>query len=91
MNPTLELESPWIDLVDAVTSTKACKLEDSEALQLNWSLPQLHACLVNLTFESDLVDLEGIPGEYHDVANVFSKVKVDMLAPYQPFDCKGNP
>jgi len=36
----------------------------------------------------DLVDLEGVPKEYHDFADVFSKVKADTLAPHQPYDLK---
>ena len=35
-----------------------------------------------LTFVPDLVDLEGVPKEYQDFADVFSKVKADMLAPH---------
>ena len=34
------------------------------------------------------MDLEGVPEDYHDFADVFSKVKADMLAPYQPYDLK---
>jgi len=44
--------------------------------------------LENLTFESDPVDLEGVAKEYHDFANVFSKVKADMLVPHRPYDLK---
>ena len=51
-------------------------------------MPKLHACLENLTFESDPVDLEGVAKEYHDFADVFSKVKVDMLSPHWPYDLK---
>jgi len=34
------------------------------------------------------VDLEGIPKEYHDFTDVFSKVKADTLVPHQPYDLK---
>ena len=34
------------------------------------------------------MDLEGIPEEYHDFTDVFSKVKADMLAPHQAYDLK---
>ena len=75
------LESPCISLVNAATFAKACKLDGSEVFQLDWSLPKLCTRSANPTFMPDLVDLEGIPEEYHDFADVFSKVKADMLAP----------
>jgi len=76
------LKSPCVALVDAGTFAKACKLDGSKVFQLDWSLPELHACSANLTFETDLVDLEGVPEEYHDFTDVFSKVKSDTLAPH---------
>jgi len=42
----------------------------------------------NPTFMPDPVDLEGIPEDYHDFADVFSKIKADMLAPHRPYDLK---
>ena len=36
----------------------------------------------------DLVDLTGVPPEYHDYADVFSKKKADTLAPHRPLDLK---
>jgi len=51
-------------------------------------LLKLHTCSANPTFVPDPVDLEGIPEEYHDFTDVFSKVKADMLAPRQPYDLK---
>jgi hypothetical protein len=47
--------------------------------------------LANLTFKSNLVDIEGVPKDYHDFADVFSKVKADMHAPHQPYDLKITP
>ena len=84
-----DLESPCVALVNAATFAKACKLDGSKAFQLDWSLPELCACSAKLTFMPDPVDLEGVPEEYHDFANVvFSKVKADMLAPCRPYDLK---
>ena len=37
---------------------------------------------------NDPVDLTGVPPEYHDYADVFSKKKADTLAPHRPFDLK---
>ena len=36
----------------------------------------------------DPVDLTGVPPEFHDYADVFSKKKADTLAPHRPFDLK---
>ena len=39
--------------------------------------------------EEDLtVDLSGVPEEYHDFVDVFSKKKSDTLAPHHPYDLK---
>ena len=35
-------------------------------------------------------DLSNIPEEYHDFANVFSKAKVEKLAPHWPYNLKIN-
>ena len=35
-------------------------------------------------------DLSNIPEEYHDFADVFSKAKVEKLAPHRPYDLKIN-
>ena len=83
-----DLKSPHIALVDAATCAKACKLNGSEVFQLDWSSPELHAHSVNPTFMPNPVDLESIPEDYHDFADVFSKVKADTLAPHRPYDLK---
>jgi len=36
------------------------------------------------------VDLNCIPEEYHEFADVFSKAKADTLAPHRPYDLKIN-
>ena len=79
-----DLESPHVSLVDAATFAKVCKLDGSEVFQLDWSLPELRTYSANPTFMPDPVDLEDIPKDYHDFADVFSKIKADMLAPHRP-------
>ena len=54
----------------------------------NWSLLELCTHSANPTFVPDLVDLEGIPKDYHDFADVFSKIKADMLATHQPYNLR---
>src|ERR1700723_4233053 len=36
------------------------------------------------------IDLTGVPEEYHDFADVFSKVKAHKLPPHRPYDLKIN-
>ena len=35
-------------------------------------------------------DLSSVPEEYHDFADIFSKAKVEKLAPHRPYDLKIN-
>src|SRR3984957_14815174 len=51
--------------------------------------------IAKLTFRSSSpndrpIDLTGIPEEYHDFANVFSKVKANKLPPHRPYNLKIN-
>ena len=39
---------------------------------------------------SEPTDLSGVPPDYHDFADVFSKSKADMLAPHREHDLKIN-
>ena len=34
------------------------------------------------------INLDGVPKEYHDFANVFSKSKASILANHRPYDLK---
>ena len=54
-------------------------------------LPQLHsihAAAISDLISNDLVDLFGVPSEYHDYADVFSKKKANTLVLHWPFDLK---
>jgi hypothetical protein len=37
-----------------------------------------------------LVDLSGIPEDYHEFTDIFSKGKVETLPPHRPYDLKIN-
>ena len=39
---------------------------------------------------STLIDITGIPEEYHDFADVFSEVKANKLPPHRPYNLKIN-
>ena len=79
-----KLENPRITLVDAAAFLRASKLEGSQTFQLDLSTIDTSARLVKVTFHP--VDLENVPKEYHDFADMFSKSKADTLGPHRPYD-----
>jgi hypothetical protein len=48
--------------------------------------PELSAHVASAS--ADTVNLKEFPKEYHDFMDVFSKTKVDTLAPHLPYDLK---
>ena len=44
----------------------------------------------NSTKFAEASDLSNIPSEYHEFADIFSKTKAEILAPYHPYDLKIN-
>ena len=44
----------------------------------------------NSTKLAEASDLSNVPSEYHEFANVFSKIKAEFLAPYCLYDLKIN-
>ena len=77
---TLKLEALLIALVNPAAFVCACKLEGSLTFQLDLSAIDALARSAKVT--PDPVDLENIPEEYHDFADVFSKEKADVPAPH---------
>ena len=53
-------------------------------------------CLCSLDIQANSAklaeapDLSNVPSKYHKFANVFSKTKVEVLAPHRPYDLKIN-
>jgi len=63
-----------------------CKLEGSTKYQL-----QLHpsdSAKAHSSSTSTLLDLDIVPPEYHDYADVFSNVKASELPPHRNYDLK---
>jgi len=44
----------------------------------------------NSTKLAEAPDLSNVPSKYHEFADVFSKTKAEVLAPYQSYDLKIN-
>jgi len=79
---------PHISLINAATFVRACKLEGSTKYQL-----QLHpsdSAKARSSSTSTPPDLDIVPLEYHDYADVFSKVKASELPPHHNYDLKIN-
>jgi hypothetical protein len=69
-----KLKAPYITLVNAVALAHICKLENSKTFQLRISSDKTTPIPVAPN------EMDGIPLEYHNFANVFSKTKADTLA-----------
>ena len=81
-------KAPHIALVSSPAFALACHLKGSE-----WYSMQLHPQESDLHPAStipELTDLSGVLLDYHDFADIFSKSKADMLAPYREHDLKIN-
>src|SRR6202041_3886050 len=78
-----------IALVNAVAYQRACQLPGSQSFSITLSNGKTSARSALASAEKP-IDLPGIPEEYHDFANVFSKVKANQLPPHRPYDLKIN-
>jgi hypothetical protein len=82
--PTPQSSSkPNISLIGAAAFARACKLPGAKSFKLSLSSLTGRAAKTD-----DKPDLSGIPAEYHDYADVFSKSKAQILAPHRPYDLK---
>ena len=76
--------TPHISFVNAVVYQRACKEEGAIAYQLAPDLigPKAQAVSVN----SNPIELKNLPEEYHNFADVFSKLKSKLLPEHRPYD-----
>ena len=61
-------------------------MQDSQCFRLQVAAPE--ATGQSATSLLDPVTLDGVPKEYHDFADIFSKSKAGILADHQPYDLK---
>src|SRR6202041_273549 len=88
MNP-LNYAKIDIALVNAVAYQRACQLPGSQSFSITLSNGETSARSASASAEKP-IDLTGIPEEYHDFADVFSKVKANKLPPHRPHNLKIN-
>ena len=48
----------------------------------------VHACSAQATSNEPYDPLKGVPKEYHDFVDIFSKSRVQVLSEHQPYDLK---
>ena len=93
-NPSVSVETPkpsdsvpQISLIGAAAFMRTSKRSGTQSFSLRLSDPVLSGKSASV---SEAPDLSGIPKEYHDYADVFSKAEADKLAPHRPYDLKIN-
>ena len=80
------LSAPYVSLIGTAAFVHACKLHGA----MNFTL-YIHAKDAKLLSASasppvNTPNLSGVPQEYHDFADVFSKAKAAMLAPHREYN-----
>ena len=81
-------KAPHIALVSAPAFTLACRLKGSVQYSIQLRPPE--SDLYSTSTIPELTDLSGVPPDYHNFADVFSKSKADMLAPHHEHNLKIN-
>src|SRR5882724_9614516 len=79
-------ETPRVTLINAAAYSHASKLEGSKCFQLHISHPEVTSQTTTTTEKT--VDMDNVPEEYHNFADVFSKSKAGKLAEHRPYDLK---
>ena len=80
------LTAPHISLINAAAYVRACKLEGS--LQFQLQLRPEDSVKARSSTMSSPPDLSSVPEDYHDYADVFSKVNASTLPPHRDYDLK---
>ena len=78
--------APYVSLIGAATFAHACKLPGAMnfTLYIHTKDAKLRSALASPPVNTP--NLSGVPQEYHDFADVFSKAKATMLAPHHKYD-----
>ena len=64
------------------------KQPDTQVFKLCLSDVDIHACLAQATSNEPYNPLQGVPKEYHDFMDVFSKSRSQVLSEHQPYNLK---
>ena len=80
--------APHVSLIGAAAFVCACKLPGAQSSRIHLSDISISGKSASVSDEAP--NLSHIPKEYHDYADVFSKVKADMLALHRPYNLQIN-
>ena len=85
---TISFLSPCIALIGAAAFALASKQPGVQSFRIHLSDPSFSAKSASVSNKAP--DLSNVPEEYHEFADVFSKVKANTLALHCPYDLKIN-
>ena len=78
--------APYILLIGAAAFVRACKLPGAMNFTLYICAEDAKLCSALASPPVDTPNLSGVPEEYHDFADVFSKAKATTLTPHCEYD-----
>jgi len=84
--PKVEQPKPSVSFINAPAYACAARVEGSVSFQLSLSDPSL--CERSSSTTPAEPDMSGIPEEYHEYADVFSKKRADTLPDHRPYNLK---
>ena len=78
--------TPRVTLINAKAFKRESTMQGSQCFHLQVTTPEATGQSVSASLVT--VNLDGVPEEYHDFADVFSKTKARVLADHCPYDLK---
>ena len=87
--PTSDLppsSAPYVLLIGAAAFARACKLPRAMNFTLYICAKDAKLCSASASPPVDTPNLSGVPQEYHNFADVFSKAKATTLALHREYD-----
>jgi hypothetical protein len=95
IHPTSEVPSaskasicPSISLINAAAFMRASRLPGSQSYAFDLHSDLNPSATASSARPEESIDLSSVPEDYHEFADVFSKVRADTLPPHRPFDLK---
>ena len=85
VTPVLPVTPPHISLIGATAFVCASKLPGSKVYHFQLSAPKVDT---HATSTSNPINLSGIPKEYHNFADVFSKSCAEKIPEHRPYNLK---
>ena len=80
------LSAPYVSLIGAAAFVRTCKLPVAMNFTLYIHAEDAKLCSALASPPVNTPNLSGVPQEYYDFADVFSKAKATMLAPHCEYD-----